>query len=30
MLVQTFDPYIAVRAKDHVGQPLGTSAPVKL
>jgi hypothetical protein len=30
MLVQTFDPYVAVRAKDHFGQPLGTSAPVKL
>src|SRR5918993_1176521 len=30
MLVQTFDPYIAVRAKDRVGQPLGISAPVKL
>jgi hypothetical protein len=30
MLVQTFDPYVAVRAKDRVGQPLGTSAPVTL
>jgi hypothetical protein len=30
MLVQTFDPYVAVRAKDRLGQPLGTSAPVKL
>jgi hypothetical protein len=30
MLVQTFDPYVAVLAKDRLGQPLGTSAPVKL
>jgi Arylsulfotransferase (ASST) len=30
MLVRTFDPYVAVRAKDRLGQPLGTSAPVKL
>ena len=30
MLVRTSDPYIAVRAKDRVGQPLGTSVPVKL
>jgi hypothetical protein len=30
MLVQTFDPYVAVRAKDRLGQPLGASAPVKL
>jgi hypothetical protein len=30
MLVQTFDPYVAVRAKDHFGQALGTSATVKL
>src|SRR5918995_2816796 len=30
MLVQTFDPYVAVRANDRLGQPLGTSAPVKL
>jgi hypothetical protein len=30
MLVQSFDPYVAVRAKDHFGQVLGTSAPVKL
>jgi hypothetical protein len=30
MLVQTFDPYIAVRAKDHFGQVLGISAPVTL
>jgi hypothetical protein len=30
MLVRTFDPYVAVRARDHFGQALGTSAPVKL
>lgn len=30
MLVQTSDPYIAVWAKDHSGQVLGASAPVKL
>ncbi len=30
MLVQTFDPYVAVRAKDHFGQALGTSGPMKL
>ncbi len=30
MLVQSFDPYVAVRAKDHFGQVLGISAPVKL
>ena len=30
MLVQTSDPYVAVRAKDHLGQALGTSAPVKI
>jgi hypothetical protein len=30
MLVQTSDPYVAVRAKDHFGQVLGASAPVKL
>jgi Arylsulfotransferase (ASST) len=30
MLVRTFDPYVAVRAKDRLGQPLGTSAHVKL
>jgi hypothetical protein len=30
MLVKTFDPYVAVRAKDRLGQPLGSSAPVKL
>jgi hypothetical protein len=30
MLVQTFDPYVAVRAKDRLDQPLGTSTPVKL
>jgi hypothetical protein len=30
MLVRTFDPYVAVRAKDRLGQALGTSAPVKL
>jgi Arylsulfotransferase (ASST) len=30
MLVQSFDQYVAVRAKDHFGQALGTSAPVKL
>jgi hypothetical protein len=30
MLVQSFDPYVAVRAKDRLGQPLGTSAAVKL
>ena len=29
-LVQTVEPYVAVRAKDRLGQPLGTSAPVKL
>jgi hypothetical protein len=30
MLVQTSDPYVAVRAKDRFGQVLGASAPVKL
>jgi hypothetical protein len=30
MLVQTSHSYVAVRAKDRLGQPLGTSAPVKL
>ena len=30
MLVQTSDPYVAVRAKDRFGQVLGVSAPVKL
>ena len=30
MLVQTADPYIAVRARDHYGQVLGASGPVKL
>jgi hypothetical protein len=30
MLVQNFDPYLAVQAKDHFGQVLGISAPVKL
>jgi hypothetical protein len=30
MLVQSFDPYVAVRAKDHFGQVLGISASVKL
>ncbi|HSK83266.1 MAG TPA: hypothetical protein VK902_07645, partial [Rubrobacter sp.] len=30
MLVQSFDPYVGVRAKDRLGQALGTSAPVKL
>jgi Arylsulfotransferase (ASST) len=30
MLVHTSDPYIAVRARDHSGQVLGASAPVKL
>ena len=30
MLVRTFDAYVAVRAKDRLGQPLGTSTPVKL
>jgi hypothetical protein len=30
MLVQAFDPYVAVPAKDRLGQALGTSAPVKL
>jgi hypothetical protein len=30
MLVQSFDTYLAVRAKDHFGQVLGSSAPVKL
>jgi hypothetical protein len=30
MLVQTSDPYVAVRAKDRPGQVLGASAPVKL
>jgi hypothetical protein len=30
MLVRTVEPYVAVRAKDRLGQPLGTSAPVKL
>src|SRR3712207_2049022 len=30
MSVQTSDPYVAVRAKDRLGQVLGTTAPVKL
>src|SRR5918994_3643716 len=30
MLVQSFDPYVAVRAKDHFGQVLGIGASVKL
>jgi hypothetical protein len=30
MLVQTSDPYVAVRAKDRFGQVLGASTPVKL
>jgi hypothetical protein len=30
MLVQTSHSYVAVRAKDRLGQPLGSSAPVKL
>jgi hypothetical protein len=30
MLVQSFDPYVAVRAKGHFGQVLGISAPVTL
>jgi hypothetical protein len=30
MLVQTSDPYLAVRAKDRFGQVLGASTPVKL
>jgi hypothetical protein len=30
MLVQTSDLYVAVWAKDHFGQVLGASAPVKL
>jgi hypothetical protein len=30
MLVHSFDPYVAVRAKDHFGQVLGISASVKL
>jgi hypothetical protein len=30
MLVQTSDPYVAVRAKDRFGQALGASAPVEL
>ena len=30
MLVQTSHSYVAARAKDRLGQPLGTSAPVKL
>jgi hypothetical protein len=30
MLVQTADPYVAVRAKGRLGQTLGTSAPIKL
>ena len=30
MLVRSFDPYVAVRAKDRLGQALGTSAPVTL
>ncbi len=29
MLVQTSDPYLAVRAKERSGLVLGTSAPVK-
>jgi hypothetical protein len=30
MLVQTPDPYVAVRAKDRFGQILGASGPLKL
>jgi hypothetical protein len=30
MLMQTSHSYVAVRAKDQLGEPLGTSAPVKL
>jgi hypothetical protein len=30
MEVRTSKTYVAVRAKDHLGQTLGTSAPVKL
>jgi len=30
MLVRTAEPYVAVRAKDHLGQVLGTTAPVRL
>jgi hypothetical protein len=30
MLVQTSDPYVAVRAKHRIGEVLGTSAPVNL
>ena len=30
MLVRTSHSYVAVRAKDRLGRPLGTSAPVKL
>jgi Arylsulfotransferase (ASST) len=30
MLVQTSEPYVAVRAKHHLGEVLGTTAPVKL
>jgi hypothetical protein len=30
MLVQTSDPYVAVRAKDRFGQALGASAPFKV
>jgi len=30
MLVRTSDPYVTVRAKDRLGQTLGTAAPIKL
>jgi WD40 repeat protein len=30
MLLQTSEPYVAVRAKHHLGEVLGTTAPVKL
>ena len=30
MLVQTSDPYVAVRARDRPGRTLGTSAPIEL
>jgi hypothetical protein len=30
MLVQTSDPYLAVRVKNRFGQVLGTSAPVEV
>ena len=30
MLGRTAEPYVAVRAKDHLGQVLGTTAPVRL